>query len=637
MPLSPEPGNTVNTAYNVGRVEGKSAVFNDSIGSTDTNDYFKFTLGSSASRLGVSLTGLSNDANLQVIRDANNNGIVDAGEVIGSSMLAGSAAELLNLTNLAAGANYYVRVYQGSGNTNYDLNFVADYSGDTIATARNIGIPPANFTQTYSDFVGNSGTGVTDTTDIYQFNVTTRSNLGAFLTGAGTNAQVQLLDANGVVLQNALNGFKELTPSQTIARILNPGTYFLRVTATGTNSTNYTLDVTTPPIASSLEWVRQFGTASNFDQSTDIAVDSLGNSYVVGYTTGLLAGDNAGFNDGFLSKYNANGTLQWTQEIETPTNDYVNAVAVDAAGNIYIGGQTQGTPINLSDAFIAKYNSAGTRQWLQLLGATSGGGGLAQVNDLALDISGNLYVTGRTANGGSSNFDTFTGKYSTSNAANQWFNRVGTLNSNAWDEGTGVAVDSLGSVYITGRTAGNLGGTNAGSYDAFLIKYGSTGAQQWIRQFGTTGNDEGTGVATDSTGNAYMTGNAGGTLGGTGSGTGFLTRFSSSGVRAWTTQFGAGLPTNSRDVKIDQAGNIYVAGTSQNSFGAVNYTSSAAYFLRFNTSGVVQQGTNIGNYASSAATGLAIDAAGNVYLSGTTFGTLDGVSAYGTDIFIAKF
>ncbi len=380
MTLSPEPGNTLNLAYNLGRVDGKSAVFSDAIGSTDTNDYFRFSLGASASRLGVSLTGLSNNANLQVIRDTNNNGTVDAGEVIASSTLAGNASELLNLTNLAAGTNYYVRVYQGSGNTNYNLNLVADYAGDTIATARNIGIPPTSFTQTYRDFVGNSGTGVTDTTDIYQFNVTTRSNLGAFLTDVGTNAQVQLLDANGVVLQNGLTGFKELIPSQTIARILNPGTYFLRVSATGTNSTNYTLDVTTPPIASSLKWVRQLGTASNFDQSTDIAVDALGNSYVVGHTPGLLAGDNAGFIDGFLAKYSASGSLQWIQEIETPSNDYVNAVAVDAAGNIYIGGATQGLGVNVNDAFIAKYDGAGTRQWLQLLGATSGSGGLAQVN-----------------------------------------------------------------------------------------------------------------------------------------------------------------------------------------------------------------------------------------------------------------
>jgi hypothetical protein len=471
---------------------------------------------------------------------------------------------------------------------------------------------------------------------VYRFNVTSRSNLNAFITDTGTSVNFQLLDSNGNVIQNSLSGFEGSAPAQTIARLLNPGTYFLRVAPIGNNSTNYTLNITAPPVSSTLEWVKQLGTASNFDQATDVAVDSSGNVYVVGYTTGQLLGDNAGNYDGFLVKYNSSGVLQWIQEIETTTNDFVNAVAVDNAGNIYIGGQTQGNAINISDAFVAKYNSSGSRTWLQVLGATSGGGGLAQVNDLVLDAVGNLYVTGRTANGGSSNFDAFVGKYSTSNAARQWFNRVGTPNSNAWDEGLGVAVDGLGAVYISGRTQGALGGINAGSDDAFLIRYSGTGTQQWIRQFGSSSADYAYGVAVDASGNAYVTG-SGGNLGGTGSGAGYLTSFSSTGTRRWITQFGGGLPTGARDVKVDSAGNIYVAGGSQNAFGSTNYGGSAAYFLRFNGSGVVQQGTTFGSYSFATASGIALDRSGNVYIAGTTFSTLEGVGAYGMDIFVAKF
>ncbi len=577
------------------------------------------------------------NANLQVIRDANYNGIVDAGEVIGSSTLAGNASEQINLSNLAAGSNYYVRVYQVSGSTNYNLSLVSDYAGATTATARNIGTPPTNFSNSYIDFVGNTGNGITDTADVYRFNLTTRSNLNAFVTNAGTSAAFQLLDSNGNVIQNALNGFDGITPAQTIAGLLNPGTYFLRVAPIGTNSTNYTLSIATPPVSSTLEWVKQFGTASDSDQAKDVAVDSAGNVYVVGYTTGQILGTNAGFYDGFLLKYNSSGVLQWTQGIQTGTNDYVNAVAVDSAGNIYIGGQTQDAVTNNSDAFIAKYSSSGSRTWLQALKATSGGGGLAQVNDLAVDSSGNLYVTGLTANSGSANFDAFVGKYSTNNAGRQWFNRVGTPNSNAWDEGYGIAVDATGSVYISGRTEGNLGGVNAGSYDAFLIKYSGTGAQQWIRQFGSSSSDYGYGVAVDASGNAYVTGYTGGNLGGTGSGAGYLTSFSSTGTRRWTTQFGGTLPTDANAVKVDGAGNIYVAGRSQNAFGSTSYGTWDAYFLRFNGSGVVQQGTTLGTLGPDGASGLALDNAGNVYIAGTTFGTLAGASAYGTDIFVAKF
>jgi Beta-propeller repeat/Bacterial pre-peptidase C-terminal domain len=637
MPLTPDPGSTLGTAYNVGTVNGRSSILSDSVGASDLNDYLRFTLGASASSLSVSLSGLSANANLQVVRDANNNGTIDVGEVIGNSTLAGTASERINLSNLAAGNNYYVRVYQASGSTNYNLTLVADYAGSTTVAARNIGIPPTAFTNRYTDFVGNTGTGIIDAADVYRFNVTSRSNLNAFITNTGTSVNFQLLDSNGNVIQNSLNGFEGINPAQTIARLLNPGTYFVRVTSVGDNSTNYTLNIAAPPVSSTLEWVKQLGTASNFDQATDVAVDGSGNVYVVGHTTGQLLGDNAGFYDGFLTKYNSNGVFQWTQEVETIANDYVYAIAIDSAGNIYIGGQTQGNVINVSDAFVAKYSSSGSQTWLQRLGATSGGGGLAQVNDLTLDAVGNLYVTGRTANGGSSNFDAFVGKYSTDNAARQWFNRLGTPNSNAWDEGLGIAVDSTGAAYISGRTSGNLGGINAGNDDAFLIKYSGTGTQQWIRQFGSSSNDYGNSVAVDASDNVYIAGYAGRSLGGTGSGTGYLTSFSTTGTRRWTTQFGSGLPTDANDVKVDRSGNIYVAGGSQNAFGSTSYGTSDAYFLRFNDSGVIQQGTTLGTYSTDGASGIALDSTGNIYITGTTFSTLEGVNAYGTDVFIAKF
>ncbi len=638
MVLTPDPGSTLSTAYGLSTISGRSAVLSDAVGTADPNDYFRFSFSASSSSLSVLLSGLSANADLQVIRDANFNRTVDPGEVIGSSTRTGTASEQINLSNLAAG-DYYVRVYQVSGDTNYNLTLVSDAAGATTVTARNIGTPPTEFTNTYRDFVGNTGTGVTDTADVYRFNVTTRSNLNAFLTNAGANANVQLLNSNGNVIQSALNGFHGVTPAQTIARFIDPGTYFLRVTPAVTNSTNYTLTIATPPISSSLEWVKQLGTASNFDSAKDVAVDGSGNVYVVGETPGQLLGNNAGFTDGFLAKYNSSGTLQWIREIETWTNDDVNAVAVDGSGNVYIGGSGSSAAVaaNVSgDAFIAKYDGNGNQTWLRRLGATIGLGGHAQVNDLTVDVAGILYVTG-TANSGSTNFDAFVGKYRTSNGATQWFKRVGTPNSNAWDEGYGIAVDRTGAVYISGRTAGNLGATNAGSDDAFLVKYNSTGTQQWIRQFGLKSNDSGNGVAVDASGNVYVTGNSFGNLGGTGTGQSYLTKFGSNGSRLWTTQFGGNLPTGASDVKVDASGNIYVAGASQNSFGSTAYGTWDAYFLQFNSNGVMQQGTTLGTTSTDRASGIALDSLGNVYITGTTFGTLADASAGGTDVFVAKF
>lgn len=636
MVLTPDPGSNLSTAYIAGTINGRSNVFSDAVSTTDLNDYLRFTLNTSASSLSVSLSGLSANANLQVIRDANNNGVVDTGEVIGSSTLSGTASEQTNLSNLAAGNNYYVRVFQVSGSTNYNLTLVSDYAGTTTATARNIGTPSTSFTTSYTDFVGSTGTGITDSADVYRFNVTTRSNLNVFLTDAGASANIQLLDSNGNVLQGALNGYYNgTTPAQTITRLLNSGTYYLRVVPTGTNSTNYTLNIAAPAVSPSLEWVKQLGSASQFDQATDVAVDSSGNVYVVGHTPGQLLGDNAGFYDGFLVKYNSSGVLQWTQEIETSTNDYVNAVAVDNAGNIYIGGSTQSnSAFGYNDAFVAKYNSSGTQLWIAKLDASTND----EVKDIALDSAGSLYITGITfgslggTNAGS--YDGWLAKLSSSNGDTAWLRQFGT---SGYDEANGVAVDSSGNVYVTGSTPGALSGTSAGSDDAFLIKYNSSGTQQWIRQFGISASDYAYKVAADSSGNVYVTGFTGGNLGGTGSGTSYLTSFTTTGTRRWTTQFGGILPTNVNDVKVDNTGNIYVAGSSQNAFGSIAYGAYDAYFLRFNSSGVVQQGTTLGTYATDGAFGIALDNAGNVYIAGTTFGTLEGASAYGTDIFVAKF
>ena len=84
-----------------------------------------------------------------------------------------------------------------------------------------------------------------------------------------------------------------------------------------------------------------------------------------------------------------------------------------------------------------------------------------------------------------------------------WTKQIGTSSS---DRGEDVAVDSSGNVYVTGQTDGALTGTNAGDYDIFLTKYNSSGDQQWMRQTGASSSDQGHGVAVDSSGNAYVTG-----------------------------------------------------------------------------------------------------------------------------------
>ena len=81
--------------------------------------------------------------------------------------------------------------------------------------------------------------------------------------------------------------------------------------------------------------------------------------------------------------------------------------------------------------------------------------------------------------------------------------------------GCGVATDASGTIYVTGETWGSLGGeTNAGLNDIFLARYDGSGTRQWVKLLGTASNDYGYGVATDASGNIYITGHTRGNLGG---------------------------------------------------------------------------------------------------------------------------
>jgi len=173
---------------------------------------------------------------------------------------------------------------------------------------------------------------------------------------------------------------------------------------------------------------------------------------VTGDTKGGLDGNtSAGSYDLFVVKYNSSGTKQWTKQLGTSCYDDAIGFATDSSGNVYVTGSTygglDGTNAGGSDLFVVKYNSSGTKQWTKQLGSS-----------------------GR-------------------------------------DSANGIAIDSSGNVYVTGMTFGGLDwNTSAGDYDLFVVKYNSSGTKQWTKQLGTSSNDNANGVATDSSGNVYVTG-----------------------------------------------------------------------------------------------------------------------------------
>jgi len=346
---------------------------------------------------------------------------------------------------------------------------------------------------------------------------------------------------------------------------------------------NYDIFLTKYDSSESEKWTRQLGT-NEHDEGQSVAVDTGGNIYISGGTGGNLDGNtNAGVVgwgswDIFLTKYDPSGTKQWTRQLGTVEGDWANSLTIDTGNNVCITGYTDGSLEGNAnsggqDVFLVKYNSAGVKQWTRQLGTSNSDAG----RGVAVDTSGNIYITGYTNGGldGNTNIggeDIFLVKYNSA-GTKQWTRQLGTTSS---DAANGLALDASGNIYITGSTYGGLdGNTNMGMDDIFLVKYNSAGTKQWTRQLGTSNSDAGRAVAADTGGNIYITGSTAGSLeGNTGTGPVFLIKYNSSGTRQWTRQFGSGSYATANGLATDTSGYIYIAGQQTTEILLVKYNSA---------------------------------------------------------------
>jgi len=342
-------------------------------------------------------------------------------------------------------------------------------------------------------------------------------------------------------------------------------------------------------------------------------------------------------------------TIGWvgTQQLGTSNYDIAKGVATDSSGNVYVAGYTGGGLDGNSNAgdldlFVVKYNSLGTKQWTQQLGTSS----TDQAYGVATDSSGNVYVTGTTTggldgNGNSGSYDFFIVKYDSS-GTKQWTRQLGT---SGVDKAYGIATDSSGNIYVTGFTGGELDGNSYAGL--FVVKYDSSGTKQWTKQMGTSFDDGANGVATDSSGNVYVAGYTNGGLDGNSNAGGydlFIVKYNSSGTKLWTKQLGSSKDDYAEGVATDSSGNVYVAGKTT---GGLDGNSSAGgwdlFVVKYNSSGTKQWtqqlGTSSQDIQEDVAYDIATDASGNSYVVGYTYnGGLDGNSPLGGhDPFIVKY
>jgi PKD repeat protein len=426
----------------------------------------------------------------------------------------------------------------------------------------------------------------------------------------------------------------------------------------------YTLYLDPIPI---MEWGTYYGGIGN-ETGYGITTDQNENVYVTGESTSSSAIATSGAHqsslkgnlNGFILKFNSFGQRLWGTYYGGIGFTECRNISIDQIGNIYVCGRTNSFSSIATlgahqpsfggdhDAFIVKFNSSGQRIW----GTYYGGTNMEFCHDVETDQNGNVFIIGHTESPSAiatfgAHQETFNGVY---DAFIVKFNSLGQRlwgtyyggNTNEW--GISIATDKNGNVFGTGHTqsSSNIATSGAhqpsfgGDYDAFIVKFSSSGQRIWGTYYGGTGDDFGFGVATDHNGSVYLTGKTNSitgiaTLGShqTSHGVGenvFIVKFNSLGKRIWGTYYCGNKNDFGRCVAIDHNGNVYLAGGTNSSSGFSTLDAyqksfkgkTDAFVVKFNSSGQRIWGTYYGGSEHDYCNGIATGLNGNVYITGYT-------------------
>jgi hypothetical protein len=345
-------------------------------------------------------------------------------------------------------------------------------------------------------------------------------------------------------------------------------------------------------------------------EANSIAVDSTtGTAYVTGFSTGAGTGQ-----DYATVAYDATGTELWVARYDGPGHgsDVARGIALDnSTGNVYVTGYSWGVSMSSEYATVA-YDSTGSELWVARYNGP--GNGSHSATAIAVDSTGNVYVTGISWGGTATQFDYATIKYDAT-GTELWVARYnGPASGN--DGATAIAVDSgTGNVYVTGNSLGT--GQPFGDYAT--VAYDRTGMQLWVARYTGPGNmfNNAKAIAVDSrTGNVYVTGESMGI----GTFTDYATvAYDSNGAQLWVARYNG--PGNDKDeanaIAVDGAGNVYVTGESAGlgtliDYATVAYDSNGAelWVARYNGPA---NGYDIAN-------AIAVDSSGSVYVTGRSEG-----------------
>jgi hypothetical protein len=393
-----------------------------------------------------------------------------------------------------------------------------------------------------------------------------------------------------------------------------------------------------PAAAQGQLWLHQLGTNAN-DFSRAAAPDGAGGVYASGSTEGSLGGPNAGLDDAWLARRDGAGNPIWIRQVGTSGSDNAAALAPDGAGGLYVCGFTTGSLVGINagaeDAWLARYDSAGNQSWVRQLGTSAGDVARAVTPDGA----GGVFVIGYSGGslGGTSagSDDAWLARYD--GAGNQqWIRQLGT---SGLEVARAAAPDGSGGVYLGGSTTGSLGGPSAGDWDGWLARYDSAGTQIWIRQVGTSVAENANAAAPDGSGGVYLSGYSAGSLAAPNAGAwdAWLARYDSAGNPSWVRQLGTGDNDNTFAAATDGAGGVFVSGYTGGNLGGPLAGAQDAWLARFDGAGNQQWIEQLGTTGADVAFAAAADGAGGLYLSGYTNGSLGGAHAGAFDAWVARF
>ncbi len=350
--------------------------------------------------------------------------------------------------------------------------------------------------------------------------------------------------------------------------------------------------------------------------------------------------------------------MTWNSFLGGSGNDAGQGMAVDANGNVYVVGTSYGTwpdpsqpaqPVRAhsggGDAFVAKLDSSGTLIWNSFLG----GDGLDEGAAIAVDTSGDVYVTGyseATWQGtdapvmpfeGGEGGHAFVAKLG-SDGALIWNSFLGGASS--FDYGRALAVDASGNVYVAGTSYATWSDPSqpanpviaySGGADAFAAKLDGKGNLIWNSFLGGAGEDEGYAIGTDADGNVYVAGTSDYTWGSpvrahSGDGDAFAAKLNGSGILIWNSFLGGDGYDDGTAIAVGESGNVYVAGTSNTAWQGTNLpvrrhapgSDHDAFAAALDASGNLTWNSFLGASGGDYGTAIAVDANNNVYVTGTS-------------------